>query len=231
MFAAPSFRSRRTGQGGVTSVKSVDGLPGAGRPKARRTRAPRCRRCPEHRVPEGAVVPGSSAAAPRTMWMPCSTRWSPRSSSSQRGEFGDGAVTAPLGEWSLEATILVWGPGQCPTPSPGVTTHPGLPIPPPVETCPLPCRPLESAAQGPEKILVRCAGSRIRRLQGRPGRACAPGSRCARPARRSCLSAKLRPRPASGTTMPAQSPSARGNSQASRAHSQRRGHSRQMTFA
>jgi len=34
---------------------------------------------------------------------------------------GDDAVSAPLGKWSLEATVLRWYPGHCPAPS-GVST-------------------------------------------------------------------------------------------------------------
>jgi hypothetical protein len=48
---------------------------------------------------------------------------------------------------------------------------------------------------------------------------------------RSRRSAWVRPRPASGMTMPAHSPSARGISQASRAHNHRRGQLRHTAFA
>ncbi|BBY03429.1 hypothetical protein MSEO_39280 [Mycobacterium seoulense] len=46
------------------------------------------------------------------------------------GKVWDGAVFTPLGKWSLEATILKWYPGECPTPSRSTTT-PGAGIFPP----------------------------------------------------------------------------------------------------
>jgi hypothetical protein len=48
---------------------------------------------------------------------------------------------------------------------------------------------------------------------------------------RSWRRANVRPRPPSGITIPAQSPSARGSSHASRAHIHRRGHPRQIALA
>jgi hypothetical protein len=40
-------------------------------------------------------------------------------------ERGDGAGFSPLGKWSLEATVLMWYPGEAPTPSSNSTAAAG----------------------------------------------------------------------------------------------------------
>jgi hypothetical protein len=125
---------------------------------------------------------------------------------------------APLGEWSLEATILVGARGM-----PGTVASsnslPGQDIPV-VRRPPVRRRPPET---GGERVAGQADSAKSRRSRtGWPLRSARE---------RSWRRANVRPRPPSGMTIPAHSPSARGSSHASRAHIHRRGHARQTALA
>ena len=116
---------------------------------------------------------------------------------------------------SGRSATALGGARACPAPSDDLTA-PGRGVFPPPLRCPPENRRREDRGLG---------GLTKTRRTARTGYLLRSASE------RSCRSANVRPRPASGITIPAHNPSAFGSSQASRAHNHRRGQQRQMALA